>query len=97
MTGNVVEAAPHLGLSLGWGATLGNVVASGNVVRGAGAGVGVSVLAPGQTTVVTGNLLVDVPGGGVRGMRFAEFATGDLTRVGAAAWPWLTVGENRLA
>lgn len=97
VTGNVVEAAPHLGLSLGWGATLGNVVASGNVVRGAGAGVGVSVLAPGQTTVVTGNLLVDVPGGGVRGMRFAEFATGDLTRVGAAAWPGLTVGENRLA
>ncbi|PIO97700.1 TIGR03808 family TAT-translocated repetitive protein [Pleomorphomonas carboxyditropha] len=97
VTGNVVEAAPHLGLSLGWGTTLGNVVASGNVVRRAGTGIGVSVLAPEQATVVTGNLLVDVPGGAVRGMRFAEFATDDLTRVGAAAWPGLTVGENRVA
>lgn len=97
LTGNVVEGAPHLGLSLGWGATLGNVVASGNVVRRAGVGIGVSVLAPEQATVVTGNLLFDVPGGAVRGMRFAEFATEDLTRVGAAAWPGLTVGENRVA
>ena len=97
VTGNIVEGAPHLGLSLGWGATLGNVVASGNVVRRAGVGIGVSVLAPDQVTVVTGNLLFEVPGGAVRGMRFADFATEDLTRVGAAAWPGLTVGENRVA
>lgn len=97
VTGNVVEAAPHLGLSLGWGAELGDVVASGNVVRRAGTGIGVSVLAPERATVITGNLLVDVPEGAVRGMRFAEFATDDLTRVGAAAWPGLTVGENRVA
>ena len=97
VTGNIVEAAPHLGLSLGWGATLGSVVASGNVVRQAGVGIGVSVLAPEQATIVTGNLLVDVPGGAVRGMRFAEFATDDLTRVGAVALPGLTVGENRVA
>ncbi|MBS1183092.1 MAG: pectate lyase superfamily protein [Proteobacteria bacterium] len=97
VTGNVVEAAPHLGLSLGWGATLGNVVASGNVIRRAGTGIGVSVLALEQATVITGNLLVDVPGGAVRGMRFAEFATDDLTRVGAAALPGLTVGDNRVA
>ncbi len=97
VTGNIVEAAPHLGLSLGWGETLGNVVASGNVVRRAGTGIGVSVLATEPTTIVSGNLLVDVPGGAVRGMRFAEFVTDDLTRVGAAAWPGLTVGENRVA
>ncbi|WP_370674357.1 TIGR03808 family TAT-translocated repetitive protein [Pleomorphomonas sp. PLEO] len=98
VTGNIVEAAPHLGLSLGWGATLGSVVASGNVVRRTGVGIGVSVLAPPeQATIVTGNLLVEVPGGAVRGMRFAEFATDDLTRIGAAAWPGLTVGENRVA
>ena len=46
---------------------------------------------------MTGNLLVEVPGGAVRGMRFAEFATEDLTRVGAVALPGLTVGENRVA
>ncbi len=97
VTGNIVEAASHLGLSLGWGATLGSVVASGNVVRRAGAGIGVSVVAEAQATVITGNLLVDVPGGAVRGMRFAEFATEDLTRVGAVALPGLTVGENRVA
>lgn len=97
VTGNVIETVPHLGLSLGWGATLGSVVASGNVVRRAGTGIGVSVLAPEQATVITGNLLVDVPGGAVRGMRFAEFATGDLTRIGAASFPGLTVGENRVA
>lgn len=97
VTGNVVEETPHLGLSLGWGAALGNVVASGNIIRRAGAGIGVSVLAPEQTTVVTGNLLVGVTGGAVRGMRFAEFATDDLMRVGTAAVPGLTVGENRVA
>ncbi|MCM5556107.1 TIGR03808 family TAT-translocated repetitive protein [Pleomorphomonas sp. JP5] len=97
VTGNVVEATPHLGLSLGWGATLGNVVASGNVVRRAGTGIGVSVLASESATIVAGNLLVDVPGGAVRGMRYAEYATDDLTRVGVAAWPGLTVGENRVA
>lgn len=97
VTGNVVEEAPHLGLSLGWGAALGNVVASGNIIRRAGAGIGVSVLAPEQTTVVTGNLLVGVTGGAVRGMRFAEFVTDDLMRIGTAAVPGLTVGENRVA
>lgn len=97
VTGNVVEEAPHLGLSLGWGAALGNVVASGNIIRRAGAGIGVSVLAPEQTTVVTGNLLVGVENGAVRGMRFAEFATDDLMRVGTAQVPGLTVGENRVA
>lgn len=97
VTGNIVEGAPHLGLSLGWGATLGSVVASGNVVRRAGTGIGVSILAPDPATVITGNLLVDVPHGAVRGMRFAEFATEDLARIGAAALPGLTVGENRVA
>lgn len=97
VVGNVIEATPHLGLSIGWGTTLGSVVASGNVVRRAGTGIGVSVLAPKQTTVITGNLLVSLDGGAVRGMRFGEFATEDLTRVGTASVPGLTVGENKVA
>ncbi len=97
VVGNVIEATPHLGLSIGWGDALGSVVASGNVVRQAGTGIGVSVLAPKQTTVITGNLLVALESGAVRGMRFGEFATGDLTRTGAISLPGLTVGENRVA
>lgn len=97
LTGNAVETVSRLGLSLGWGATLGNVVASGNVIRAAAAGIGVSVMAPDAATVVTGNLLVGVPDGAVRGMRYADYATDDLTRVGAATIPGLVVGDNRVA
>lgn len=97
VVGNVIEATPHLGLSIGWGSALGSVVASGNVVRRAGTGIGVSILAPKQTTIITGNLLVGLESGAVRGMRFSEFATDDLTRVGTASLPGVTVGENRVA
>lgn len=43
VTGNVIEACFDIGLSLGWGESLRDVAASGNVVRDCGTGISVSV------------------------------------------------------
>src|SRR5258708_9416515 len=48
VTGNVIENAPSFGIVAGWGKYLRDVVISGNVIRKALAGVGVSVVAGGR-------------------------------------------------
>ena len=45
VTGNIIENAPTAGISVGWGQYLRDVSVTGNVVRGAGVGIAVSVVA----------------------------------------------------
>ena len=49
MTGNVIENAPSYGIIAGWGKYLRDVAITGNVVRNADVGIGLS-LTPGAGT-----------------------------------------------
>lgn len=85
LTGNVVENVPGVGLALGWGPYLRNVSASGNVVRAARIGMGISVVEGVGPASVTGNL-VEMPEGGlgIAGMEWNAVTVADLTAPRAA-------------
>lgn len=95
VTGNVIENAPSFGLLLGWGPFLRNVTASGNVIREAGTGIGVSVADGAGSAVIANNLIAAAKNGAIVGYRWRDPATGDLA-VAGEDWPNLTVTGNRV-
>ena len=60
VTGNVIENAPTAGMMLGWGHHLRDVAATGNVVRTADIGIGVSVATGAGTALIANNMIADV-------------------------------------
>jgi uncharacterized secreted repeat protein (TIGR03808 family) len=94
VTGNVVENAPGFGIIAGWGRYLRNVAITGNVVRKAFIGIGVSVMPDAGTATVAGNTLSECPRGAVVGLDHAKPVTPDLTMPGAAKFPQVAVGMN---
>lgn len=94
VSGNIVDRGDKCGLQLGWGPSLRDVTATGNVIRDCAVGVEVSV-APGagQATLV-GNTISAARNGAIVGMRWHEKATGDLARTGAKDWPTIRLAEN---
>ena len=63
ITGNVIENAPAFGIVAGWGKYLRDVTISGNVIRNAFAGIGVSVAAGAGTALVNNNMIAETPRG----------------------------------
>jgi len=96
ITGNVVEGAPLYGINLGWGPFLRNVTATGNVIRGAGTGIAVTVAEGAGPAIIADNVISDTRDGAIVGHRWTEIATGDLARDGAAAFPHLTIARNHV-
>jgi uncharacterized secreted repeat protein (TIGR03808 family) len=96
VTGNVVENAPLAGLMLGFGRYLRDVVATGNVVRKADIGIGVSVVPGAATALVADNVISEVRRGAIIGMAGARPVTGELAQGGAQAYAHLTVSGNRI-
>jgi uncharacterized secreted repeat protein (TIGR03808 family) len=94
VTGNVIENAPACGIVAGWGNYLRDVAISGNVIRNALAGVGVSVVPGAGTALVTGNMISGTPRGAVVGLEHLKPVTPDLTRDGAQRYAQLTVNGN---
>ena len=96
ITGNVIENAPTAGIVLGWGQHLRDVAATGNVVRRAEIGIGVSVSAGAGNALIANNLIGEVKRGAIFGMDRHEIVTGDLMRGGAERYTNLTVTGNRV-
>ncbi|MGJ4891179.1 TIGR03808 family TAT-translocated repetitive protein [Bradyrhizobium sp. HKCCYLRH3099] len=94
VTGNVVENAPSYGIVAGWGRYLRDVVISGNVIRNALAGVGLSVFPGGGTALVTNNIISGTPRGAVIGLDHIKPVTPDLTQDTAQRYAQLTVTGN---
>ena len=97
ISGNVIENAPKWGLMLGWGPYMRGIVATGNLVRGAGGGCAVTVVEGAGTALITNNLFQDVKDGAILGYRWNEKSTGDLLAGGSEAFTHLTLTGNRLA
>jgi uncharacterized secreted repeat protein (TIGR03808 family) len=96
VTGNVIENAPAFGIMAGWGGYLRDVVISGNVIRKALVGVGVSITPGAGTVLVDTNLIAETPRGAVVGLDHARPVTADLTAAGAQRLAQVVIGTNAL-
>jgi uncharacterized secreted repeat protein (TIGR03808 family) len=94
VTGNVIENAPSFGIIAGWGKYLRDVVISGNVIRNAFVGVGVSVTPGAGTALVNNNMISQTPRGAVVGLDHARPITPDLSSEGAQRFAQVVVGTN---
>ena len=94
VSGNVIENAPSFGIVAGWGKYLRDVAISGNVIRNAFVGVGVSVTPGAGTALVNDNVISDTPRGAVVGLDHARAITTDLSAEGAQRYAQLLVGSN---
>ena len=94
VTGNVVENAPAFGIVAGWGKYLRDVAITGNVIRKAFAGVGVSVVPGAGTALVNNNMISETPRGAVVGLDHARAITTDLSVDGAQRYAQVVIGTN---
>jgi uncharacterized secreted repeat protein (TIGR03808 family) len=94
VSGNVIENAPSFGIVAGWGKYLRDVVITGNVIRNAFAGVGVSVVAGAGTALVNNNMISETPRGAVVGLDHARAITTDLSIEGAQRFAQVVIGTN---
>jgi len=94
ITGNVIENAPAFGIVAGWGKYLRDVTISGNVIRNAFAGIGVSVAAGAGTALVNNNMIAETPRGAVVGLDHINVVTADLAADGAQRHAQVVVGSN---
>jgi uncharacterized secreted repeat protein (TIGR03808 family) len=95
VSGNVIDGAPNVGILMGWGPYLRDLAVTGNVIRGAATGIGVSVVEGGGSAVITDNMISGADKGAILGMRWAEPASGDLASGGAEKFPNLLIERNR--
>jgi uncharacterized secreted repeat protein (TIGR03808 family) len=94
VTGNVIENAPSFGIMAGWGKYLRDVAITGNVIRKAFIGIGVSVADGAGTALVGNNVISDTPRGAVVGLDHAKPMTPDLAADGAAKYAQVAIGAN---
>ena len=90
----MIENAPSFGIMAGWGKYLRDVVISGNVVRKAFVGIGVSVTPGAGTALVNTNSISDTPRGAVVGLDHARPVTADLAAEGAQRFAQVVIGTN---
>ncbi len=95
VTGNVIENAPHAGITAGWGQYLRDVSITGNIVRGAGYGITVSVAPGAGTTLIANNLISGARLGAIVGMEWKK-PVADLTRDGATRYAQLSLNGNQV-
>ncbi len=94
VTGNVIENAPSFGIVAGWGKYLRDVAITGNVIRKAFAGIGVSVAAGAGTALVNNNMISETPRGAVVGHDHGRAVTADLSTEGAQRYAQIVIGSN---
>lgn len=81
VTGNVIEEVSDVGISLGWSWGMRNLVATGNMIRDAAVGIGVSLVPQERNVVISNNVIAGAKKGAVVGYDHHKPVTGDLTRV----------------
>jgi uncharacterized secreted repeat protein (TIGR03808 family) len=96
VTGNVIENARDAGIIAGWGNFLRDVAVTGNVVRQAGIGIGVSVVPGSRSALISSNLITGFRRGAIVGMDHARPVTGDLARDGTQSYAHLSIAGNRV-
>jgi uncharacterized secreted repeat protein (TIGR03808 family) len=96
VNGNVIENAPYIGITAGWGPYLRDVAVTSNVIRHADFGITVSVAPGAGAAVISDNMISDVHSGAIVGMEWKKAVTGDLAKDGAARYAQLSIAGNRV-
>lgn len=94
VTGNVVENAPNFGIVAGWGRYLRDVVITGNVLRNATIGIGVTVVPGAGTALIDNNLISGSARAAIVGLDHARPVTGDLGRDDTSRFAQIVLGTN---
>ncbi len=94
VTGNVIDNAPSFGIMAGWGKYLRDVTITGNVVRNAFVGIGISVVPGAGTALVSNNLISGSRGSAIVGLDHAKPTTGDLGKDASSRFPQIVLGLN---
>ena len=94
VTGNVIENAPSFGIVAGWGKYLRDVAITGNVIRKASAGIGVSVTSGAGTALVNNNMIAETPRGAVVGLDHTRIVTPVLSGEDAQRYAQVVIGTN---
>lgn len=95
VNGNVIEKAPWMGIEVGAGRYLRDVAVTGNIVREAAYGIGVSVVSGTGASSITGNLISGTRLGSLVGIEWGKVISTDLAR-DIGRYPQLTVANNKL-
>jgi uncharacterized secreted repeat protein (TIGR03808 family) len=90
----VIENAPSFGIIAGWGKYLRDVAITGNVIRNASIGIGVSVAPGAGTALVNNNMISGTPRGAVVGLDHLRPVTPDLAAEGAQRFAQVVMGTN---
>ena len=80
----------------GWGRFLRDVTVTGNVVRKAPIGIGVSVTSGAGAALVANNMISGATRGAILGMEQMNPVTGDLAKENAVRYSQLAVSGNRV-
>jgi uncharacterized secreted repeat protein (TIGR03808 family) len=81
---------------LGWGRYLRDVAVTGNVVRRADVGIGVSVAPGAGTALIADNVISETLRGAIVGMERSRAVTADLAKAGAERYANITLAGNRV-
>jgi uncharacterized secreted repeat protein (TIGR03808 family) len=96
VTGNVIENTAVIGIAVGYGPYLRDVIVSDNVMRGSGIGIAVSVVKGSGTALIANNLIAEARNGAVVGMEWEKRVTGDMTKDGVGKHAHVTLSGNRV-
>jgi uncharacterized secreted repeat protein (TIGR03808 family) len=94
VTGNVIEGASEIGISLGWSWGMRNLVATGNMVRKTGIGIAVSLVPKRRNALIASNVIAEATRGAVVGTEYGKAVTGDLTKAPDARAAGIRVENN---
>ncbi|MBU2582351.1 MAG: TIGR03808 family TAT-translocated repetitive protein [Alphaproteobacteria bacterium] len=78
VSGNVIENVEATGIAIGWGRYMRNVVASGNIIRNAGVGIGITSNPAAGACLVSGNMLSGCRLGAIRAFDHDKIIGGEL-------------------
>ena len=94
VSGNIIEGAPGVGIQIGWGKYLRDVNATGNLIREARVGIGISIVADAGYAYVTNNMISKTTEGGVRAMDHDKLLGPDLAKSSSESYRNIAVFAN---
>lgn len=97
VTGNVIENASEIGISLGWSWGMRNLAATGNIVRKTGIGISVSLVPKERNALIASNVIAEAREGAVVGTEYGKPVTGDLTKGSDARATGVRVENNAVS
>ncbi len=94
VSGNLIEGAPGGGIMIGWGKYLRDVNVTGNLIREARVGIGISTTADAGYAFVTNNMISKTAEGGVRATDHGKLLGPDLAKSSAESYRNIAVFGN---